>query len=308
MKVLVTGATGFVGYAVAARLVELGHEVDGLTRSPSAPLPDGVRRMRGDLTSAEQLQLVSALTAVDGVCHLAGRTRVRESWADPLGYWHTNVGGTLALLSAMLTAGTERLVLASTCSVYSERAEQPISEAAPTVPSNPYGRSKLAADHAATDLAATGVLGAVSLRAFNIAGAVPRRPDRDNTRLIPRLLAVQQGAESELVINGDGSAIRDFVHVADMATAFALALEASTPGAVRIYNVGSGHATRVRDVISTVERVTGRRVPRRCAPAAQEPPELIAESTLIRSELGWRPEHSSVLEIVTDAWGALGGN
>ena len=93
-----------------------------------------------------------------------------------------------------------------------------------------------------------------------------------------------------------------------MATAFALALEACRPGAVRIYNVGSGHPTRVRDVISTVERVTGRPVPRRCAPAAQEPPELMADSTLIRSELGWRPERSSVLKIVTDAWGALGCN
>ncbi len=306
MKVLVTGATGFVGYAVAARLVELGHEVDGLTRSPSAPLPDGVRRMRGDLTSAEQL--LSALTTVDGVCHLAGRTRVRESWTDPLGYWHTNVGGTLALLSAMLAAGTERLVLASTCSVYGERAEQPISEAAPTVPSNPYGRSKLAADHAATDLAATGALGAVSLRAFNIAGAVPRRPDRDDTRLIPRLLAVQQGAASEFVINGDGSAIRDFVHVADMAAAFALALEACKPGAARIYNIGSGRATRVRDVISTVETVTGRAVPSRCAPAAHEPQELMADSTLIEGELVWRPERSGLLEIVTDAWAALNRN
>src|SRR5262245_42259503 len=120
MKVLVTGATGFVGYAVAALLVEQGHEVAGLTRSDTAALPRGVRRVRGDLTRADTL--VGALAAVDGVCHLAGRTRVRESWTDPLGYWQANAAGTVSLLGAMLAAGTTRLVLASSCSVYGERA------------------------------------------------------------------------------------------------------------------------------------------------------------------------------------------
>ena len=306
MKVLVTGATGFVGYAVAALLAEQGHEVAGLTRSDTAVLPRGVRRVCGDLTRANTL--VGALMAVDGVCHLAGRTRVRESWTDPLGYWQANVGGALTLLGAMLAAGTKRLVLASSCSVYGDRADQPISETAYTAPSNPYGHSKLAADHAATDLAATGALGAVSLRAFNIAGALPRHPDLDQTRLIPRLLAVQQGTAPELVVNGDGSAIRDFVHVADMATAFALALQTCEPGTTRTYNIGSGRATRVRDVISTVEIVTGRPVPRRYAPAALEPQELLADSTLIRNELGWRPERSNLHDIITDAWGALTSN
>jgi UDP-glucose 4-epimerase len=303
MRVLVTGATGFVGYAVAALLVEHGHQVDGLTRSNTAALPTGVHRVCGDLTRADSL--VDAVTAVDGVCHLAGRTRVRESWTDPLGYWQANVVGTLSLLGAMLTTGTKRLVLASSCTVYGERTEQPITETAHTAPSNPYGHSKLAADHAATDLAATGALGAVSLRAFNIAGALPRRPDPDDTRLIPRLLAVQQGTVPELVVNGDGSAIRDFVHVTDMAAAFALALQACEPGTARAYNIGSGQATSVRDVISTAEMVTGRPVPRRYAPAALEPQELLADSTLIRNELGWRPERSSLEDIITDAWAAL---
>lgn len=305
MKVLVTGATGFVGYAVAALLAEQGHAVHGLTRS-NAALHDGVNRVHGDLSRADTL--VSALSGMDGVCHLAGRTRVRESWTDPLGYWQANVGGTLTLLGAMLAAGTKRLVLASSCSVYGEHAEQPIGEAALTAPSNPYGHSKLAADHAATDLAKTGALGAVSLRAFNVAGAVPCRPDRDETRLIPRALAAQLGTAPELVINGDGSAVRDFVHVSDMAAAFALALQACEPGTSRSYNIGSGRATSVHEVITTVEAVTGRPLPRRHAPAAQEPRELLADSTLITKELGWQPKHSDLHEIITDAWTALTSN
>lgn len=306
MRVLVTGATGFVGYAVAALLAEQGDEVLGLTRSDNAALPDGVQHVRGDLTRTETLS--GLLTDVEGVCHLAGRTRVRESRTDPLGYWRTNLGGTLALLAAMRAAGTERLVVASTCGVYGDQARQPIRETATTAPSNPYGSSKLAADHAAADLAATGAIGAISLRAFNVAGALPGRPDLDETRLIPRLLAVQHGTAPEMVINGDGSAIRDFVHVADMATAFALALRACEPGAARAYNIGSGRPTRVHEVISMVETVTGRPVARRHAPAAAEPQELLADSNLIQTELGWHPERSSLREIVTDSWIALTSN
>ncbi|MGH3874009.1 MAG: NAD-dependent epimerase/dehydratase family protein, partial [Pseudonocardiaceae bacterium] len=162
-----------------------------------------------------------------------------------------------------------------------------------------------AADHAAADLAATGAIGAISLRAFNVAGALPGHPDRDTTRLIPQLLAVQQGRAPELVINGDGSAVRDFVHVADMASAFALALHACEPGAWRAYNVGTSRPSTVHDVITTTETVTRRPVPRRHAPIAHEPATLLADSTRIRSELGWRPQKSSLTEIITDAWAAL---
>lgn len=298
-----TGATGFVGYAVAALLVEQGHEVTGLTRSGSSALPKGVRWIRGDLTRPETLS--GALGQVDGVCHLAGRTRVRESRSDPVGYWRTNVGGTLALLDLLSAASATRLVLASTCGVYGEQAAQPISEQTTPRPSNPYGTSKLAADQASADLAATGAIGAISLRAFNIAGGLPGHFDRDETRLIPRLLAVQQDRAPEMVVNGDGSAVRDFVHVADMASAFVLALHACEPGTWRAYNVGSGRATTVSEVISTVEAVTRRPVKRRHAPAAPEPHTLRADSTLIRAELGWQPHRSSLDKIITDAWTAL---
>lgn len=304
MKVLVTGASGFVGYAVAALLVKQGHEVTGLTRSDSSVLPPGVHRIRGDLTQPQTLP--NAIADVDGVCHLAGRTRVRESRHDPLGYWRTNVGGTLILLDALATAASgTRLVLASTCGVYGAQATQPIGETSALRPSSPYGTSKLAADHATADLAATGAIGAISLRAFNIAGGIPGHADRDQTRLIPRVLAAQQGRAPELVLNGDGSAVRDFVHVTDMAAAFVLALQACEPGTWHAYNVGSGRANTVGEVVSTVEAVTKRPVARRHAPAADEPHTLLADSTRIRTDLGWQPHRSSLSEIITDAWTAL---
>jgi UDP-glucose 4-epimerase len=303
MRILVTGAAGFVGYAVAALLVEHGHEVTGLTRSGASALPKGVQRLEGDLRTPATLP--RAVAEVDAVCHLAGLTKVRESRTSPVGYWRTNVGGTLAILDRLARTSDGRLVLASTCTVYSEQANQPISETAAVAPSSPYGTSKLAADQAAADLAATGAIGAISLRAFNVAGALPGHSDRDKTRLIPQLLAVQQGRAPELVINGDGTAVRDFVHVADMATAFVLALHACQPGSWRAYNVGSGRPSTVHDVIVTAETVTRRPVPRRHTAAAHEPATLVADSTRIRSELGWRPEKSSLPDIISDAWTAL---
>ncbi|HLU59666.1 MAG TPA: NAD-dependent epimerase/dehydratase family protein [Pseudonocardia sp.] len=302
MRVLVTGASGFVGYAVAAALTERGHTVVGLTRSTTSALPEGVRRAHGDL-SPDCLR--DALADVDGVCHLAARTRARDSRADPLGYWRTNVGGTLALLEAMTATGARRLVLASTCIVYGERDTRPIDETAVTAPTSPYGTSKLAADNAAMDLAATGAIGAISLRAFNIAGALPGHPDPDETRLIPRAMAVQRGTAPELVVNGDGGAIRDFVHVVDVADAFARALEACEPGTARVYNIGSGRPTRVRDVIDVVEQVTGRPVARRHVPPAGEPQVLLADSKAIRADLGWDPRRSDLRVIVEDAWTAV---
>jgi UDP-glucose 4-epimerase len=304
MRILVTGAAGFVGYAVAARLAQHGHDVTGLTRAPGAALPDGLARHLGDIRDPASLPD----GPFDGVCHLAGLVQVRESRAEPLRYWQTNAGGMLALLEWLPKAGVDRLVIASTCAVYGEPERQPVDETAPEAPSSPYGTSKLAADRAAADYAtATGELGAISLRAFNITGATAGRPDHDLTRLIPKLLAVQHGRAPEITINGDGSAVRDFLHVADMADAFARALDACQPGTWRAYNVGSGHPHSVRDVIHAVEAVTGRPVPRRHLPPAPEPPCLAADPTRIREELGWRPRSSTLDKIIRDASAALGG-
>ena len=301
MRILVTGAAGFVGYAVAARLAADGHDVTGMTRFPDTALPAGVARHVGDIRDPASLPD----GPFDGVCHLAGLVQVRESRADPLRYWQTNTGGMLALLEWLPKAGADRLVIASTCAVYGEPDHQPIAETAPETPSSPYGSSKLAADHAAADHAATGELGAISLRAFNITGATPGRPDHDLTRLIPKLLAVQHGRAPEITINGDGSAVRDFLHVADMADAFARALDACQPGTWRAYNVGSGQPHSIRDVIHAVE--DHHRPPR---PPPPRPPRAGTRIPRRRSDphpqrTRLAPTSSTLDKIITDASAAL---
>lgn len=305
MRVLVTGASGFVGYAVAAALVDAGHEVTGLTRS-DRQLPSGVRRVAGDIRDIGSVVQAVESAGVEAVCHLAALARVRDSRADPLGYWSTNVGGTLAVLRALAgrSGPPGRLVVASTCAVYGESAAQPITEQAPPQPTNPYGTTKLAADRAVADVAATGAIGAVSLRAFNIAGASPGRPDHDETRLIPKIVAVALGRAPELGVNGDGSVVRDYVHVADMADAFVRALDACEPGRWAAYNVGSGRRSTIADVIATAETVTGTRLAIRHNPPVDEPAILLADAALISDDLGWRPRRSHLERIVSDAWEA----
>ncbi|WP_433784668.1 NAD-dependent epimerase/dehydratase family protein [Actinomycetospora sp. CA-101289] len=298
MKVLVTGSTGFVGHAVAAEMVDRGHQVVGVTRTIESALPPGVARFRGDISRVEDL--TEALSGVDAVCHLAARTRARESISDPLGFWTTNVGGTLTLLRAMLTVGTTRLVLASTCAVYGQADHQPLDESAPEVPANPYGESKLAADRSVLDVAATGAIGAVILRPCNAAGASHGRTDHDTSRLIPGVVAALRSPSAEVVIDGDGDSIRDFVHVADVADAFALSLDSCSPGTVRTYNIGSERKTSVLDVIEVAERASGNVIRRRHGPEAPGPRELRADSSRIRAELGWRPRRSSLERILGD--------
>jgi len=309
VRVLVTGAAGFLGHAVVAALADHGHEPVALIRGDRRAPERAVSARDGDLLDLDSVQ--AAVAGVDGVCHLAARTRVRDSLADPLTYWRTNLVGTLNLLEALAGSADRSvppsLVLTSTAAVYGTPPRQPIREDAPTLPRNPYGASKLAADQAAASVAATGALGAVSLRAFNIAGALGGVSDPDLTRLIPKTLAVQAGREPELVLNGDGSAVRDFVHVRDMADAVVRGLQACVAGRWRAYNVGSGHRVRVLDVLEAAEQVTGRPVPVRHRPAADEPPILLADNTRIRQDLGWVPHNSDLRTILTDGWHALTG-
>jgi len=242
------------------------------------------------------------------VCHLAALVRARESRTDPVAYWRTNVGGTLAVLHALAAQpAPARLVVASTCAVYGEHTGGPVAEDAPARPANPYGASKLAADAAVADLAATGAVGAVSLRAFNVAGGLPGHGDRDETRLVPKAVSVAQGRADELVVNGDGSVVRDYVHVADMADAFVRALDACRPGHWTAYNVGAGRRSTIADVVAAVEAVAGRPLPVRHRPPAAEPAALLADAGRIGRELGWRPERSDLRRIVADAYAAAGG-
>jgi UDP-glucose 4-epimerase len=307
MRVLVTGASGFLGHAVVQALLDAGHDVTALSRTGKG-LPTGLAgSFVGDVCTPEVVD--EAVRDADAVCHLAALARVRDSFAQPAAYWSTNTSGTINVLRALAESATtsqpKRVVLASTGAVYGTPERQPISEDESTNPGNPYAASKLAADRAAADIAATGLLGAVSLRAFNIAGGAQSCGDDDTTRLIPKIMAVQAGRAGELVVNGDGSAVRDFVHVEDMADAFVRALAACTPGQWTAYNVGSGRRTEVRDVIATASDVIGRPVPVRHQPAAPEPPVLLCDPSRISRELGWQARKSDLRQIVSDAWSAL---
>ncbi|MEU5879148.1 NAD-dependent epimerase/dehydratase family protein [Spirillospora sp. NPDC047279] len=297
MRVLVTGAAGYVGYAVCRRLAAAGHEVTALVRRES-PLPRGVRPHLADLLTP------FTLDPCEAVCHLAARTRVRESFDHPLDFYAANVQGTINLLRAL--PGTPTVIYGSTAAVYGTPETQPITESAPPSPTSPYGASKLAAEDLIRHHARTGAIGAVVLRTFNVAGSVDGRPDPDLTRLIPKALSVAAGEAPHLRVNGDGTAIREYLHLDDLAAAYVLALDAAAPGTALTYNVGSGTGTSVQDVITAVREVTGRPIPVEHAPPQPEPPLLMADSTAIRRDLAWHPGRSALHEIIADSWAALG--
>jgi UDP-glucose 4-epimerase len=312
LRVLVTGGLGFTGRAVSRRLIDAGHQVVILTHRPAHAALDtlhGATLAHGDLSDQKQVQALITNGEFGAVCHLAARSRVRESFTDPLGYWDVNVGGTLHLLQALAAASDRtdlpaRLVFASTVMVYGRTDGSPISESYPLAPTSPYGASKLAAEALISDQAATGTLGAVILRPFSIVGAVDGHSDPDESRIIPKAIATAAGRASRVEVNGDGSAVRDLTHVLDVADAFLLASAATEPGAHQVYNVGTGHGVTIRQVLETVETVTGQPLPVVYRPAAKEPAALIADSSRIQERLGWRPARSTIRQIIHDAWSA----
>jgi UDP-glucose 4-epimerase len=235
---------------------------------------------------------------------------VRQSFEEPVRYFKVNVTGTLNLLDAMNAEAQRkghalRLVFASTGAVYGAPETQPITEAQEPAPGNPYGTSKLAAEAVIGYQAALGGVTAVTLRTFNVAGAVDGHGDPDSSRIIPKTLLVAAGLADCLDVNGDGSAIREYIHVRDLARAYAAALDADDLAGHRIYNVGSGVGVSVCEVIEAAERITGRPVQVRWGSPASEPPELLADSSRIRTDLGWQPSRSDLETIVSDAWRAL---
>ncbi|GGL05257.1 UDP-glucose 4-epimerase GalE [Planomonospora parontospora] len=317
MKLLVTGGAGYIGSVVAAQLAEAGHEVtvlDDLSTGHADAVPSGARFVRGSVTDA-----TAVLEGMDGVLHFAAKSLVGESVENPGLYWAHNLGGTLALLDAMRTAGVGRIVFSSTAATYGEPERSPIAETDPTRPTNPYGASKLAVDTALTAFAGMYGLAPVSLRYFNVGGAytaadgrVYRERHTVETHLIPNVLAVALGQRESVNVFGtdyptpDGTCVRDYIHVSDLARAHLLALDACAPGEHKVYNLGSGTGFSVQEVVSVCREVTGHPIPavvggRR----AGDPAVLVASSEKIQRELGWKPEHPELRDIVTDAWAAL---
>jgi UDP-glucose 4-epimerase len=313
MKLLVTGGAGYIGSIVASQLLQAGHEVvvlDNLERGHRQAVPDGARLVVADLRDPEGTQKAVA-TGFDGVLHFAALALVGESVAHPERYYRTNVLGTLNLLEAMRRAEVPRLVFSSTCAVYGQPDEVPITETAPPRPANAYGASKLTVDQMIGDFCLAHGLEAVSLRYFNVAGASGELgEDHDpETHLIPNILRTAQGANPHVEIFGtdyptpDGTAIRDYIHIEDLAAAHLLAMERMGSGGHRIYNLGNGSGFSVREVIAAAEEVIGAKVPtREAARRPGDPPMLVAAGDRIRSELGWEPRKASLTEMVSDAW------
>lgn len=314
MKLLVTGGAGYVGSVSARVLMAAGHEVtvlDNLGRGHREAIPAGAEFVECDLLDAQALTTALSADAFDGVLHCAAFALVGESVTSPELYWRNNITGSLNLLDAIRAAGIKRLVFSSTCAVYGEPEVVPIAEDCPTRPVNPYGESKLAVDQMITAEAAAHGLGAVSLRYFNVAGASgPCGEDHEpETHLIPNVLRAAQGLLDQVSIFGtdyptpDGTAVRDYIHVEDLAAAHLLALEKAEPGTHRIYNLGNGNGFSVREVIEAAKRVTGLEIPVVEAPRrAGDPPMLVAASDLVRAELGWSPARPELEGMISDAW------
>jgi UDP-glucose 4-epimerase len=313
VKLLVTGGAGYVGSVVTARLLENGHEVvviDDLSTGHADAVPDSARLVIADITDDDVVREILG-GGVEAVLHFAAKSLVGESESIPERYFANNVGGTLALLESMIACGVDGLVFSSTCAVYGEPGEPgPVKETTPVNPASAYGATKVAADLMISAFARAHALGAVSLRYFNVAGAYGPFGERHaiETHLIPLALRALDDPDAVLKIMGtdyptpDGTAIRDYIHVLDLADAHIRALHALKPGTHEIYNLGSGLGSSVREIVKTITEVTGR------APASEDterrqgdPPQLYAANEKIRRQLSWSPQHS-LRDIINDAW------
>ncbi|RAO54401.1 NAD-dependent epimerase/dehydratase family protein [Micromonospora saelicesensis] len=309
MHVLVTGGLGFLGRAVARDLLAAGHRVTVMTRGRGErTAPSGVELVTGDIRDRARVAEIVQEGGYDGVVHLAALTSGRDSFGDPLDYFDVNTTGTLNLLMALDVARTTTapasLVFASTNIVYGSQHHGALSEDLDPHPESPYAASKVAAEHMVAAYAATGAIGAVILRPFNVAGAVDGVTDTDRARIIPNVFRAITGELDHVTLNGDGAGVRDFVHVADVATAVRLALTVCTPGTSQTINLGSGIGTSMATVVATAEQITGYPVTVHRQPPKPEPPELIADISRAQIVLGWAPAKSRLSGILADAWEA----
>ncbi|WP_280215800.1 UDP-glucose 4-epimerase GalE [Nocardia cyriacigeorgica] len=318
MKLLVTGGAGYIGSVVAHQLIDAGHQVeiiDDLSTGHEANLPTAATFHRMSIHQAADILTPEA--EFDGVLHFAASIEVAESVANPDKYWHNNIEGSLALLRAIRAANVPRLIFSSTGSMYTGDGRTAFDETAEIRPKNPYAATKATVDQLiAGECGASTTLGAASLRYFNAAGAVltadgvhlGERHDPES-HLIPILLQAAGGQRPEFTLFGtdyetrDGTCIRDYIHVSDLAAAHLLALDAVQPGRHDIYNLGNGEGFTNREVLDTVRQVTGSEFPVRVEGRRPGDPAIcIASSERAHRELRWKPQHTDLVDIIESAW------
>ena len=313
MKVLVTGGAGYIGSITSEVLLNRGHDVvvfDNLSQGHRAAVPADAEWVQGDLASPQEIREAIDQHRPDAVMHFAARSLVGESMDDPFAYLRDNVMNGLNLLDACVTGGVERFILSSTANLFGAPTSAVIDEQAPIAPGSPYGESKWALERALDWLSQTKGLRFASLRYFNAAGASEARGEHHTpeTHLIPLVLQVAAGQRDHITIFGDdydtpdGTCIRDYIHVLDLAEAHVLALQALEQGN-RAYNLGNGEGFSVRQVIETARAVTGEAIPERMGERrAGDPARLVASSDRIRQELGWAPQYPALEQIIDSAW------
>ncbi|TCL36086.1 UDP-glucose 4-epimerase [Anaerospora hongkongensis] len=317
MNILVTGGAGYIGSHTVYKLIELGHTVtvyDNLSKGHAAAVPEQAALVVGDIRDSLLLSRTLKDNSIQAVIHFAADSLVGESMQQPIKYYQNNVAATLALLETMLECNVMKIVFSSTAAVYGEPNHWPITEDMPTQPTNVYGRTKLVIEGMLADFARAYELSYVSLRYFNAAGALADgsigEDHNPESHLIPLVLKTALGQRQAIDIYGadyptaDGTCIRDYIHVVDLAMAHVLAVShLLSGGSSRVYNLGSEQGFSVREVINQAKAITGidfnvREIARRSG----DPAVLVASSEKIRTELGWMPRYSNLDSIIKDAW------
>jgi UDP-glucose 4-epimerase len=314
MNVLVTGGAGYIGGTVSTILMQAGHKVtvlDNLCHSKRNEVPVGVDFVEADIADRTRVESLLRELKPDGVLHFAALIEAGESMQKPEIYFRNNTASTLSLLEAMHATGTQNLVFSSTAAVYGEPKSTPIFETAELAPTNAYGESKLLVEHMLRWFHRIHGLRYAALRYFNVAGSLPNRGEahEPETHIIPLILDVALGRREKIFIFGDdydtpdGTCIRDYIHVVDLADAHILALKALQTKDKMIYNLGNGSGFSVKEVIEAARRVTGHPIPVEIKPRRDgDPARLVASSEEAKSHLGWVPKHSSLDDILASAW------
>jgi len=313
MNILVTGGAGYIGSATAEALLKSGHSVtvyDSLVTGHHAAVPEGANFIQADLSDSHALVEALTRSKFDAVMHFAAFIEAGESMRDPGRFYQNNFTNSLALMETAVRAGVKRFVLSSTAAVF-QSSDEPLTEESPLGPTNVYGHTKLMVEEALEWYRQIHGLHFAALRYFNACGALPGRGEahQPESHLIPLVLQVPLGTRESVGIYGtdyptpDGTCIRDYIHIADLVSAHLLALDGLKERDQLIYNLGSGNGYSVREVIETARQVTGHRIPAQELPRRPgDSARLVASSEKIKRELGWKPQHDNLQEIISSAW------